>query len=66
MAKPIPPAQKPTPEQPLRSLDDIDVERGVKKVKALRKKFSKAIDDPDMREAMARYIQDLLRDDGRP
>ena len=35
-------------------------------LKALRKKFSKAIDDPDMREAMARYIQDLLRDDGRP
>lgn len=62
MAKPKPPAQKPTTKHPLRSLDDIDVERGVKKVKALRDKFSKAIDDPDMREAMARYIQGLLRD----
>jgi hypothetical protein len=65
VAKPKPPAQKPTPEQPLRSLDDIDMEHGVKKVKALREKFSKAIDDPDMREAMARYIQGLLRDDGK-
>jgi len=51
------------PPEPQRSLDDIDMERGVKKVKALREKFSKAIDDPDMREAMARYIQGLLRED---
>ncbi len=51
------------PPEPQRSLDDIDMERGVKKVKALREKFRKAIDDADMREAMARYIQGLLRED---
>jgi hypothetical protein len=51
------------PPEQLRTLDDIDMERGVKKVKALRDKFSKAIDDPDMRDAMARYIQGLLREE---
>ena len=65
MTKPKLLARKPTTEQTPRSLDDIDMERGVKKVKAMREKFSKAIDDPNMRESMARYIQGLLRDDGK-
>jgi hypothetical protein len=57
-------AKTPTKaEPPPKSLDDIDIERGVKKMKALRDKFSKAIDDPDTAAAMARYIQGLLRDD---
>ncbi len=71
MAKPKKPdttkanAKKPEPAQiepPLRSLDDIDASRGPKRVKALRDKFEKALEDPDTREAMARYLQQLLRD----
>lgn len=57
-------AKKPDPkaELPARTLDDIDASRGPKRVKALRDKFEQALEDPDMREAMARYLQNLIRD----
>ncbi len=58
-------AKKPEPqkaEPPARTLDDIDASRGPKRVKALRDKFEQALEDPDMREAMARYLQHLIRD----
>ncbi len=65
MAKPKKPQpKKPTPaktEPPTRTLDDIDASRGPKRVKALRDKFEKALEDPDTRETMARYLQNLLR-----
>jgi len=69
MAKPKKPTVAPKKAAPLpaeappRSLDDIDMERGPARVKALRDKFSKALENPDMREAMARYLQSLLRED---
>lgn len=61
-------AKTPKPEStkteaPTRTLDKIDVGRGNAKIKALREKFSRALDDPDMRAAMARYLQNLLRDE---
>ncbi|MBL8628669.1 MAG: hypothetical protein JNM81_03505 [Rhodospirillaceae bacterium] len=49
-----------------RTLDDIDASRGPKRVKALRDKFEKALENPDTREAMARYLQHLLRQDKNP
>jgi hypothetical protein len=64
MVKPAKP-KKPEAEKtalPMRTLDDIDVSKGPKRVKALREKFEKALEDPDMREAMARYLQNLIRD----
>lgn len=61
-------AKKPNPsptktEVPVRTLDKIEVGRGNAKIKALREKFSRALDDPDMRAAMARYLQELLRNE---
>ena len=46
-----------------RQLDLLDAFAGAE---ALREKFSKAIDDPDMRAAMARYIRGLLRESEKP
>ncbi|MBL8642798.1 MAG: hypothetical protein JNK21_02610 [Rhodospirillaceae bacterium] len=67
MAKPKKPAPPKTPpvatDAPMRTLDDIDASRGPARVKALRDKFAKALDDPDMREAMARYLQTLIREE---
>lgn len=62
MKKPPKPQPKAALPDDTRTLDDINVERGPARVKALREKFSKALDDPDMRAAMARYIQSLLRE----
>lgn len=62
---PKPPAKKPAPtkaEPTTRTLDEIDASRGPKRVKALRDKFEKVLEDPDTREAMARYLQQLLRE----
>ena len=39
------------------------MERGIARTKALQQKFAKALDDPDTRAAMARYIQGLLREE---
>jgi hypothetical protein len=70
MAKPKKPdakkplIKKPEPakaELPARTLDDIDASRGPKRVKALQEKFAQALEDPDTRAAMARYLQSLLR-----
>lgn len=41
------------------------MERGIARTNALRQKFAKALDDPEMRAAMARYIQGLLREKKR-
>jgi len=74
MAKPKTPtpdpkkkSAKPAPqaEPPPRTLDDINASRGPERVAALRDKFARALEDPDMREAMARYLQRLLREDGK-
>jgi hypothetical protein len=46
-----------------RRVEDIDMERGIARTKALQQKFAKALDNPDTRAAMARYIQGLLRDE---
>lgn len=67
--KPEPKKKAPKPvsetEAPARTLDDINASRGPDRVAALRNKFAEALEDPDMREAMARYIQRLLREDGK-
>jgi hypothetical protein len=62
----MPPEPKTQPDQPgPRRVDDIDMERGIARTKALQQKFAKALDDLDTRAAMARYIQNLLRDEKR-
>jgi hypothetical protein len=48
-----------------KSLAEIDAARAKNKFAALREKLSKAADDPDVREAMVRYIQNLLREESR-
>jgi hypothetical protein len=60
-AKTTPPEQDPPP----RTLDDIDVNRATARLKALREKFGKAIDDPDVRAQMVRYLQGLLRENDK-
>jgi hypothetical protein len=60
----MPPTPKKQPEAPgHRRVEDIDMERGIARTKALQQKFAKALDDPDTRAAMARYIQGLLREE---
>lgn len=49
----------------LKTLAEVDAARAKNKVNALREKMSKAVDDPDVREAMVRYIQSLLREEKR-
>jgi hypothetical protein len=63
MAKPKKPAPPATVPNATKTLDDIDVGRATARVKALRDQFNQALEDPDMREAMVRYLQNLLRDD---
>lgn len=53
--------KKPPPEKT--KLDSIVVGKGDAKIKAIREKFRKALDDPDMRAAMTRYVQGLLREE---
>lgn len=49
----------------LKTLAEIDAARAKNKLAALRDKMSRAVDDPDVREAMVRYIQNLLREEKR-
>jgi hypothetical protein len=46
-------------------LDDIDVSHANARLKVLREKLGRAIDNPDVRAQMVRYLQGLLRGDGK-
>jgi hypothetical protein len=70
MAKPKPPKPAAAPPAatagpPPRTLDAIDVGRGQARLKALREKFGRALDDPDLRAALVRYIRSLLHENGK-
>lgn len=63
MRKPKKPKTTQAKAEPAtRTLDVSGVGKDAAKIKAIREKFAKALEDPEMRSAMVSYLQGLMRE----